>query len=166
MVDPGLLISGSRRIHPLLLAVIPLTALILTTRWQLHRTEGAPTLARLGWAMVVGFPFGLLMLAFAIIGGESDSTNISPSAGSAFALGLVWGALGGFIGAVTKLPLDELTARGAADAAHRRHGHGGHAAPARRRCSSRARRSRSSAGWCRSAPTPAASAPTAARPPR
>ena len=111
MVDPGLLISGSRRIHPLLLAVIPLTALILTTRWQLHRTEGAPTVARLGWAMVVGFPFGLLMLAFAIIGGESDSTNISPSAGSAFALGLVWGALGGFIGAITKLPLDELTAR-------------------------------------------------------
>ena len=111
MVDPGLLISGSRRIHPLLLLAIPLTALILTTRWQLHRTDGAPPLARLGWAMVVGFPFGLLMLAFAIIGGESDSTNISPSAGSAFALGLLWGAIGGFVGAATKLPLDALTAR-------------------------------------------------------
>ncbi len=48
MVDPGLLISGSRRIHPLLLLAIPLTSLILTTRWQLHRTAGAPALARLG----------------------------------------------------------------------------------------------------------------------
>ena len=119
MVDPGLLISGSRRIHPLLLVAIPLTALILTTRWQLHRTEGAPTLARLGWAMVVGFPFGLLMLAFAIIGGESDSTNISPSAGSAFALGLVWGALGGFIGAVDQAPARRVDRAGAADACAR-----------------------------------------------
>ena len=72
MVDPGLLISGKRRIHPLLLLAIPLSALILTTRWQLHRTEGAPVLARLGWAMVVGFPFGLLMLVFAVLGGETD----------------------------------------------------------------------------------------------
>jgi hypothetical protein len=111
MVDPGLLIPGSRRIHPLLLAAIPLGALIFTTRWQLHRTEGAPTVARLGWAMLVGVPFGLLMLVFALIGGESESTNIAPSAGSAFALGLVWGALGGLIGAATKLPHDELIAR-------------------------------------------------------
>ena len=96
MVDPGLLISGSRRIHPLLLVAIPLGALILTTRWQLHRTDGAPPLARLGWAIVVGVPFGLLMLAFAIIGGETDATSISPSAGNAFALGLVWGAIGGW----------------------------------------------------------------------
>ena len=70
MVDPGLLISGSRRIHPLLLLAIPLTSLILTTRWQLHRTAGAPALARLAWATAVAVPFGLLMLAFAVIGGR------------------------------------------------------------------------------------------------
>ena len=111
MVDPGLLISGSRRIHPLLLLAIPLTSLILTTRWQLHRTAGAPALARLAWATAVAVPFGLLMLAFAVIGGETESTSISPAPGSAFALGLLWGIIGGLIGAATKLPLDELTAR-------------------------------------------------------
>ena len=111
MVDPGLLISGSRRIHPMLLLAIPLSALIFTTRWQLHRTEGAPPLARLGWAAVVALPFGLLMLAFAIIGGETETTDISPSPGSAFALGVMWGAIGGLIGAATKLPLAESRTR-------------------------------------------------------
>ena len=109
--EPGLLVSGTRRIHPLLLLAIPLGALILTTRWQLYRTEGAPPLARLGWAALVAVPFALLMLVFAVIGGDSDTTRISPSAGSAFALGLLWGVLGGLIGAATKLPLDEAVAR-------------------------------------------------------
>jgi hypothetical protein len=111
MVDPDLLISSRRRIHPLLLLVIPLTALILSTRSQLYRTAGAPPLVRVGWAMAVGVPFGLLMLLFAALGGETARTSISPSNSSAFALGLVWGAIGGFIGAATRLPLDDLTAR-------------------------------------------------------
>jgi len=111
MVDPGLLINDSRRIHPLLLLAIPLTALILTTRWQLERTEGAPALARIGWAMAVAIPFALLMLLFALLGGDSELTNIAPSAGSAFALGLLWGAIGGLIGAVTKLPRADLERR-------------------------------------------------------
>jgi zinc ribbon protein len=111
MVDPGLVIPGSRRIHPMLLLAIPLSALIFTTRWQLHRTEGAAPLARLGWAALIAVPFGLLMLAFAIIGGETETTRISPSPGSAFALGLLWGALGGLIGAATKLPLRESVVR-------------------------------------------------------
>ncbi len=111
MVDPGLLIPGSRRIHPMLLLAIPLGALILTTRRQLYRTEGAPVLARLGWAMLVGIPFGLLMLVFALLGGSTEATQISPSVGSAFALGLLWGALGGLIGAATKLPLGESLSR-------------------------------------------------------
>ncbi len=115
MVDPGLLIPGSRRIHPMLLLAIPLSALIFTTRWQLHRTEGAPPLARLGWAALIAVPFGVLMLAFAIIGGESETTRISPSVGSAFALGLLWGA---------------------ARRAHRR----GHEAPARGEHRARSRR--------------------------
>ena len=51
------------------------------------------------------------MLVFAIIGGDSDTTRISTSIGGAFALGLLWGALGGLIGAATKLPLDEVIAR-------------------------------------------------------
>ena len=64
-------------------------------------------------------PFGLLMLAFAVIGGESEATSISPSAGNAFALGLLWGVVGGLIGAATKLPLaSDRTLP--ADAAHGR----------------------------------------------
>ncbi len=103
MVDePGLLVSGTRRIHPLVLLAVPLAALILTTRSQLHRTEGAPPMARLGWAALVAVPFGLLMLVFAVIGGDSETTRISTSPGGAFALGLLWGALGGLIGAATQ----------------------------------------------------------------
>ena len=105
MLDPGLIIGGSRRIHPLILVAIPLTALALTTRRELHRTEGAPPLQRIGWALAVAAPFGLWMLVFAIIGGNSATTNIDVSAGNAFALGILWGLVGGFIGAVTKIPL-------------------------------------------------------------
>ena len=85
--------------------MIPLAALALTTRRQLRRTEGAPPLQRLGWALAVAVPFGLWMLVFAIIGGNSETTNIDVSAGNAFALGILWGLVGGFIGAVTKIPL-------------------------------------------------------------
>ena len=166
MVDePGLLVSGTRRIHPLLLLAIPLGALILTTRWQLHRTEGATPMARLGWAALVALPFGLLMLVFAIIGGDSDTTRISTSPGSAFALGLLWGALGGLIGAATKLPLADASRlpRGRGAALARR---AGHAAPARRRARRSARRSASSGGSSRSPGTRAACAPGARRRPR
>ena len=78
--EPGLLVSGTRRIHPLLLLAIPLGALIFTTRGQLHRTEGATPLARLGWAALVALPFGLLMLVFAIIGGEQRHDADLPAA--------------------------------------------------------------------------------------
>jgi hypothetical protein len=111
VTEPGLLVSGSRRLHPLLLVAIPLAALIFSTRSQLHRTEGASPLARLGWAALVAVPFALLMLVFAVIGGKSDATRISPSVGGAFGLGLLWGALGGLIGAATKLPLASITER-------------------------------------------------------
>jgi hypothetical protein len=47
------------------------------------------------------------MLAFAVLGGSRDATNVAPSAGSAFGLGLLWGAVGGALGAATALPLDE-----------------------------------------------------------
>jgi hypothetical protein len=116
MVDPGLILSGSRRIHPMLLLVIPLATLAFTTRWQLHRTEGAPPLIRFAWATAVAPPFALLMLAFAVIGGESESTNISASAGGAFALGLLWGIVGALIGAATTLPLAEDARRAPAPA--------------------------------------------------
>ncbi|HWK27505.1 MAG TPA: hypothetical protein VNS09_13135 [Solirubrobacter sp.] len=106
MYDPGLLLlGGSRRLHPLLALAIPLTALIVMTRRELHRTEGAKPLTRLAWAAGAAVPFGLLMLLFAVLGGHTPETRIDPSAGSAFALGLLWGAVGGAVGAATKLRL-------------------------------------------------------------
>jgi hypothetical protein len=75
------------------------------TRRQLYRTAGAPPMARLGWALLVAVPFALLMVIFAIAGGESVETRISPSAGGAFALGLVWGMVGATIGVAGPLGL-------------------------------------------------------------
>jgi hypothetical protein len=95
----------------MIFVVIPIGAVAVATRWQLHRTEGAKPLARLAWAAVVGLPFGLLMLAVAVLGGNSEVTNVSPSAGSAFGLGLLWGVVGGLIGAATALPLDGVPER-------------------------------------------------------
>ena len=90
----------------MIFVAIPIGAVALATRWQLHRTEGARPAARIAWAAVVGLPFGLLMLAFAVLGGSSDAANVSPSAGSAFGLGLLWGVVGGALGAATALPLE------------------------------------------------------------
>jgi len=99
----GLLLASTRRLHPLLFVLIPLTALATMTRWQLHRTAGARPLQRIGWALAVAGPFALWMLLFALIGGSSETTNIDVSAGNAFALAVLWGVLGGLLGAVTKL---------------------------------------------------------------
>ena len=72
MVDPGLLIGGARRIHPMLLVVIPVGAVALMTR----RTP----LVR---ALLVALLFALLMLVFAVAAGETAETQISPSVGGA-----------------------------------------------------------------------------------
>jgi hypothetical protein len=64
MVDSGSLLAASRRIHPLVLLAIPLAAL------------------------------ALLMLVFAVLGGSTESTNVSVSVGNTFALGLLWGVVG------------------------------------------------------------------------
>jgi hypothetical protein len=106
VIDTGPLSSASGRLAPMIFVAIPIGAVALATRWQLPRTEGARPAARIAWAAVVGLPFGLIMLAFAVLGGDSDVTNVSPSAGSAFGLGLLWGAVGGALGAATALPLE------------------------------------------------------------
>ena len=108
IIDPGFLLAGSRRIHPMLLVVIPLAALGVATRWQLPRTAGAPPLARFAWALLIAVPFALWMLVFAVLGSETESTNVSPSAGNAFVLGLLWGVVGGALGAASSLPLRDL----------------------------------------------------------
>ena len=104
MVDPGLLIGGARRIHPMLLVVIPVGAVALMTR----RTP----LVR---ALLVALLFALLMLVFAVAAGETAETQISPSVGGAFALGLLWGVVGALIGNVAipdRAPLRAALAAG------------------------------------------------------
>jgi hypothetical protein len=103
MVDPGLIFGGPRRTHPLLLLLVPLAALALATRRRQPLEEGAAPMAWLAWALAVAVPFALLMLAFAVLGGETETTRIAPSAGAAFALGLLWGVLGALIGAAGRL---------------------------------------------------------------
>ena len=105
VIDTGPLSAASGRLAPMILVAIPIGAVAWATRWQLGRTEGAQPAARIAWAAAVGLPFGLLMLAFAVLGGDSDVTSVSPSAGSAFGLGLLWGVIGGVLGAATALPL-------------------------------------------------------------
>jgi len=104
MVDYGALIGGARRIHPMVLVVVPIGAVALMTRRQLHRTEGAPPLVRLGWALLAAVPFALLMLVFAVAAGDSVDKQLSPSVGGAFALGLLWGVVGVLIGAAKLVP--------------------------------------------------------------
>lgn len=111
MVDRSdTLLAGSRRLHPLILLAIPLTALALAVRSQLHRTEGAPPVARFGWALLVALPFGVLMCVFALLSGETEFTAVSPPPGNAFALGVLWGLVGALIGTAGVLPLRELVA--------------------------------------------------------
>ena len=105
VIDTGPLSAASGRLAPMIFVAIPIGAVAWATRWQLGRTEGAQPAARIAWAAAVGLPFGLLMLAFAVLGGDSDVTSVSPSAGSAFGLGLLWGVIGGVLGAATALPL-------------------------------------------------------------
>jgi hypothetical protein len=107
LIDTGPLSSASGRLAPMIFVAIPIGAVALATRWQLGRTEGATPVVRIAWAAVVGLPFGLLMLAVAVLAGHSDATNVSPSAGSAFGLGLLWGVVGAVLGAATALPLGE-----------------------------------------------------------
>jgi hypothetical protein len=104
MVDPDLIVAGSRRFHPALLLAIPLAALIATTRRQLHRTQHMPPASRHVSAALAAVPFAVLMALFAAFGGSTASTRISVPVGTVFALGLLWGALGGLIGSVTALP--------------------------------------------------------------
>ena len=82
-----------------MLVAVPIGAIAVMTRRQLHRTEGAAPMVRLGWAMLAAFPFALLMLVFAVAAGDSVDKQLSPSVGGAFALGLLWGIVGALIGA-------------------------------------------------------------------
>jgi hypothetical protein len=45
----------------------------------------------------------------AVLGGNSEVTNVSPSAGSAFGLGLLWGVVGAVLGAATALDVRGAT---------------------------------------------------------
>jgi hypothetical protein len=112
VVDKGPLSSGSGRLTPMLFVAIPIGAVALATRRQMHRTADAPPATRLAWAALVAVPFALLMLVFAVLGGDSDTTGISMSPAGAFGLGLLWGAVAGVAGAASALDLGTSDAAG------------------------------------------------------
>ncbi len=96
-------LGGGGRLHPLLLVAVPIGAVAFASRSAVARTAGARPHVRLGWAALVAVPFAFLMLAFAVIGGETEATGVSASPGSAFGLGLLWGLVGALIAAAPVL---------------------------------------------------------------
>ncbi len=84
------------RLAPMLLLAIPLVAVVLAVRSQLHRTADARPLVRVAWAAASAPLFALLMLALAVLG--------DVDVGGAFGLGLLWGLLGALAAVVPVLP--------------------------------------------------------------
>ena len=92
---------GGVRLTPFILVGIPIAACAIATLTQSGSTRGLATPVRLAWGAAVGVPFGLLMLIAAVSAGDLEA-----SAGSAFLLGLVWGATGGLIGMAVAIRRD------------------------------------------------------------
>ncbi len=84
------------RLAPMLLVAVPLVAMVLAVRSQLHRTADARPLVRVAWAAAAAPLFALLMLALAVLG--------DVDVGGAFGLGLLWGLLAALAAVVPALP--------------------------------------------------------------
>jgi len=84
---------GVERVTPFILVGVPIAACAIATLSQSGSTRGLGTRVRLAWGAAVGVPFGLLMLIAAV-----STSDLEASAGGAFLLGLIWGAIGGLIG--------------------------------------------------------------------
>jgi hypothetical protein len=82
------------RVAPLLFVAIPIGLCSLGAYLQANRTRAMSPRARLLWGAATGVAFGLIMLVAALAAGDTD-----PSVGGSFFLGLLFGALGGLVGA-------------------------------------------------------------------
>lgn len=86
--------DSSGRVGPALLVLLPIAGCALFSASQARRTRSMSPIQRLLWGAATGVPFALLMLIPALASGDAD-----PSIGGTIFLGLVWGAIGGTVGA-------------------------------------------------------------------
>lgn len=93
---------ASLRLTPLTLVLVPVAACAVAAASQAHRTAAASARARLAWGAATGVPFAFVMMVFALAAGDLD-----PQVGGAFALGALWGAVGGTAGVAWKLRREE-----------------------------------------------------------
>lgn len=93
--------GGFTRLGPAALALVPIFGSALGARLAAPKTAGMRPLARLAWGAGTAIPFAVLM-TFAAIAAGSDGP-VQPSVGAAFALGLLWGLVGGVAGTVPAL---------------------------------------------------------------
>lgn len=88
--------GGFTRLGPAALALVPVFGCALGAHLGASQTAGMRPLARLAWGAATAVPFAVLMAFAAIAGGSGGA--VQPSVGGAFALGLLWGLIGGLAG--------------------------------------------------------------------
>ena len=90
----GIQFSGVGRYMPLTLVAVPLLGSAVGAVTQAGRTAGLAPWARVGWGAATGLPLAFVMTVLALSAGSPD-----PSVGGAFILALLWGSIGGAVGA-------------------------------------------------------------------
>jgi hypothetical protein len=89
------------KLGPALFLVFPIGACALAAASQAKRTQGLTPATRLASGAGVGLVFGLLMLIPALAAGGlgGGQSTVDPDVLSAVLLGILWGAVGGLLGA-------------------------------------------------------------------
>lgn len=98
------------RVSPLLFVAFPIGGCALGAYLLSGRASGMGPRQRLVWGTATAFPFAVLMLIAALFAGtiESGPGRLSLDEGSVFFLALLWGGLGGALGAWLALRRDGL----------------------------------------------------------
>ncbi|MGI8595760.1 MAG: hypothetical protein ACR2LY_00530 [Thermoleophilaceae bacterium] len=85
------------RTAPALLLTVPVGSCAIAAAAAASRTRGMAGWQRTLWGAAVGLPFALMVLICVLLAGSDD--DFMPSTRSAVGTGLLWGALGGAVGA-------------------------------------------------------------------
>ncbi|MFL5906300.1 MAG: hypothetical protein ACJ75Z_01725 [Solirubrobacterales bacterium] len=106
-VDFGGGLERAFRITPAIFALLPLAASFVGGLVSRSLTPGLSSRDRIIAGAAIGIPFGFALLLFALLAGSVSvdgpsfrAESISISAGGAFLMGLLWGAIGGSLGVI------------------------------------------------------------------